>query len=398
MEIGLVGKPNVGKSTLFNALTLLDVPMAPYPFTTTAPNRGVGAVRVPCPHTELGQPCTPGNAACLNGTRWVPINLIDVPGLVPGASEGKGLGHEFLNDLRPADGFLHVVDGSGGTTPEGVLAPKGTQDPAEEVEWLEAELVAWIHEIVDRDFDKHARSAETEGAKPEEMLQKRLAGLAIPMAAITAALRAADVDRVHQSHWSRTQREALSLNLLRIAKPRVVAANKCDHSERAAMDVLAEKVAPVPVVPTCAESELVLRRAARAGLVEYVPGSSSFRVTAPEKLSPPQKVVLERIAGIVAAWGGTGVQQSLESLVLERLQRVVVFPVEDDGKWTDTKGRVLPDAILVPAEATVRDVAYRVHTDLGENFIRAIDGRTHRALGATTVVTPGAVLRIVARK
>ncbi|MCI4346985.1 MAG: 50S ribosome-binding GTPase, partial [Thermoplasmata archaeon] len=112
MEIGVVGKPNVGKSTTFNALTLLDVPMAPYPFTTIKPNRGVGAVRAPCPHGEKGTPCTPGNARCTEGIRWVPVQLIDVPGLVPGAHEGKGLGHKFLDELRAADGLLQVIDAS----------------------------------------------------------------------------------------------------------------------------------------------------------------------------------------------------------------------------------------------------------------------------------------------
>jgi ribosome-binding ATPase len=398
MEIGVVGKPNVGKSTLFNALTLLDAQMAPYPFTTIKPNRGVGAIRTPCPHTVLGHPCTPGNAACQDGTRWIPVNLIDVPGLVPGAHEGKGLGHQFLDQLRAADGFLQVVDASGGTTAEGVLAPVGSQDPAEEVAWLEDELVEWITGILGRDFDRAARSVELEGAKLEEFMMKRLTGLSIPPAAIAAALRHASLDREHPSAWTTEQRVGLARELLRSAKPRLIAANKADRATPESVASLRERIDPEPCVPTLAEAELTLRRAHRAGLLSYSPGDPKFEVTQPERLNAAQRAALTEIAQMMDRWGSTGVQLALESLVFERLQRVVVFPVEDEVHWTDSKGRVLPDAFLVPAGLPVRDVAFRVHTELGENFIRAIDGRTHRVLGADHPVENGSVLRIVAKR
>jgi ribosome-binding ATPase len=398
VEVGVVGKPNVGKSTFFNALTLLDAPMAPYPFTTVAPNRGVAAVRAPCPHPEKGTPCTPGNARCLDGTRWVPVALVDVPGLVPGAHEGKGLGHKFLDDLRAADGFVQIVDLSGATDAEGRIVPPHSHDPSEEVAWLEEELVAWIAEILGRGFERDARSVELEGRKLEEFLAQRLTGLSIGPAAIAAALRGAPIDRAHPSHWTTAERLALARELLRAAKPRLVVGNKCDRATPEAARSLESRIAPIPSVPAAADAELTLRRAARAGLVEYRPGDTGFRVIDPGKLSPPQAAALEGIRTILGRWGTTGVQAALEAMVFGRLRQIVVYPVEDETSWTDSRGRVLPDALLVPAGTPARAVAYRVHTDLGEGFVRAIDGRTHRALAADHPLEPNSVVRIVARK
>lgn len=398
MEIGIVGKPNVGKSTFFNALTLLDVPMAPYPFTTVTPNRGVAAVRAPCPHVEKGVPCTPGNAKCVDGTRWVPVSLVDVPGLVPGAHTGKGLGHKFLDDLRAADGFVQVVDLSGATDEEGRLAEPGSHDPAEEVRWLEEELVAWVAEILGRDFVRHARGTELDGKKVEDFLAERLTGLSISPGAIATALRGSTVERAHPARWSAEERSQLARQLLEASKPRLVAANKCDRVTKQAADALSESIQPIPSAPTAADAELTLRRAARSGLLDYRPGDAAFRVRDPTRLSAAQAKALDGIRSILETWGSTGVQQAIEQMVYSRLGMIVVYPVEDETRWTDSQGRVLPDAFLVPANTPARAVAYRVHTDLGEHFIRAIDGRTHRAMAADHPLGPNSVVRIVARK
>src|SRR2546427_12519009 len=100
MELGVVGKPNVGKSTFFAAATLAPVHIANYPFTTVQANHGVAYVRKKCPHLELGQSCKPKNAPCQGGTRLLPIERLDVAGLVAKAHGGRGLGNPFLDDLR----------------------------------------------------------------------------------------------------------------------------------------------------------------------------------------------------------------------------------------------------------------------------------------------------------
>ncbi len=398
MEVGIVGKPNVGKSTFFNALTLLDAPMAPYPFTTVKPNRGVAAVRFPCPHSERGAACSPGNAACRNGTRWIPVALVDVAGLVPGAHEGRGLGNQFLNDLSVSDGLVQVIDGTGTTDAEGQPVPPGTTDPTLEVNWLADELARWIGGVLDRDFDRQARRVELDEEKIEAFLEQRLTGLKIGPSAVMAALRTVSLDRDRPSRWRAEERLLLARALVHTAKPRLIAINKCDRFSLATSEELRARIAPLPALPTSAEVELTLRRAARAALVEYWPGDPTFRVPDPARLSAAQRKALNEIETVLRRWGSTGVQQALESIVFERLGQVVVYPVEDETHWTDSKGRILPDAFLVPAGTSVRAVAYRVHTDLGTNFIRAVDGRTHRALGADHPVEPGAVLRIVARK
>src|SRR3990167_5978353 len=119
MLLGLVGKPSCGKSTFFKAATMAEVAIASYPFTTIKANHGVGYVKVDCIDKEFNTQCNPNHGFCINHKRFVPVDLMDVAGLVPGASEGKGLGNQFLDDLRNADVFIHIVDASGTTDVEG---------------------------------------------------------------------------------------------------------------------------------------------------------------------------------------------------------------------------------------------------------------------------------------
>ena len=394
MLVGIVGKPNVGKSTFYSALTMASAQVASYPFTTIEANRGVGYVRGPCPHEDLKAPCNPNNSICEDGTRFVPIEVLDVAGLVPDAHSGKGLGNKFLDDLRQAHALIHVVDASGGTDFEGNPVGVGTHDPSEDVSFLETEVSYWIFGILSKDFNKIARQAKLAGKKFEKLLQEKLTGLSITESQILAAIRRSNNDE-DPVGWDDEALLRFCQVLQKISKPMIVAANKADVAPPENLEKL--EATGYPIVPTSAEYELALRRAAKAGLVSYTPGDSSFEVVDRSKLNASQLGALDKMSDWLKGSGGTGVQAVLEKVVFEVLDMLIVYPVEDETKWTDKKGKVLPDAYLMTRGSTAKDLAYKVHTDLGDNFIRAIDGRTHMTVGHDHVLKENDVVKIVSR-
>ena len=395
MQIGIVGKPNVGKSTFFGAATMASVEIANYPFTTIAANKGVGYVRSKCPCKELGVECTPHNSACVNGTRMIPVELLDVAGLVPDAWQGKGLGNQFLDDLRQADALINVIDVSGSTNIEGVPGKPGEHDPREDVEFLRREIEMWIKEILDNGFNKMARSAKMTGAKPETLLHDRLAGLNVTEAQIKTALR--DVNPPDDpTKWDDEVMLALAKKIREYGKPMIVAMNKADIAPEGNVG-LVKDMADMAVV-TMAETELALKKANDAGIVSYVPGDSSFSISENAKLSDAQRNALDYMSKNMERYGGTGVQECLEKAAFGLLDLITVYPVEDENKYTDHFGRVLPDAILIPRGSTARDLAYKVHTELGDKFIRAVNAKTKRTVGADYELMDGDVIRIVANR
>ena len=395
MEVGLVGKPNVGKSTFFSAATLAPAEIASYPFTTIQPNRGVAYIRAACPHMELGKACNPNAALCDEGTRLVPVEMIDVAGLVPKAHEGRGLGNQFLDDLRQASALVHVVDASGATDFEGNACPPGSHNPVDDVSFLEDELAHWISGILQRGWEKVARSSELEEIPIERALYEKLTGLGFSEAQIHLAIRDSYLD-VKPTKWNKDDLLRLGHGLQLKGKPMVIAANKWDVAPQENLDRLKALEGKI-VVQTSAEFELALRRAAKAGIVDYLPGAAAFTIKAQSKLSAGQTKALQKISDFLARAGTTGVQQCVEETVRKLLNLIVVYPVEDETHWTDKKGNVLPDAYLVPRGCTARDVAFKVHTDLGKNFIRAINARTKMVVGQDYEVKDGDVLKIVAK-
>jgi len=395
VELGVVGKPNVGKSTFFAAATLAPAQIANYPFTTIEPNRGVAFIRKRCPHIELGRPCKPNNAPCQDGTRLIPVELLDAAGLVPKAHEGRGLGNKFLDDLRQASALIHVIDATGGTDFEGNAVPAGSHDPLDDVRFLEEELAHWIAGILARNWEKEARRADLEAVPPEKIVHSRITGLGLTEAQVHLALRETPLDP-KMARWSSEDLLRLARTLQKRGKPMILAANKADLATPEALERLS-KADGYRTVPTSAEYELALRRAASAGFIAYEPGSGSFQIHDASRLTAAQRKALDTMGAFLRERGTTGVQACLEEAVLRLLDLVVVYPVEDEHHWTDKSGNVLPDAFLVPRGSTAVDVAFKVHTDLGNHFIRAINARTKMVVGRDHPVQDGDVIKIVAK-
>ena len=387
MKVGLVGKPNAGKSTFFTAVTSATAQIGDYPFTTIDKNVGIAHVRKPCPSKDLNLEPNPNNSLSIEGVRYIPIEVIDVAGLVPGAHEGKGMGNKFLDDLRQADVLIQVIDSSGNTDLEG-NATSGA-NPIDEINFLKNEICEWIGEITMRNWSRSARAVES-GEKIENFLSERLAGLKFSREHVITALRKATISKPVMK-WGKEEGRIIAEILQEIAKPIVIAANKADISSKGNLETLSDKGAVV----TVADYELALKKAAEVQLIEYSPGESDFTISG-DKLTEGQKSALQKIKDYLKIYNSTGVQDCLEKAVVEKLDLVAVYPVEDETHFTDGQGRVLPDAFLLPRGSTAIDLAYKVHSDIGDSFIRAIDCRSKRIIGKDSELQDGDIIKIVA--
>ncbi len=387
LSVGLAGKPNSGKSTFFKAATLAEVEIANYPFTTIDANHGVSYVRVPCPCKELGKTC----GKCKDGIRYIPIELIDVAGLVPDAHMGRGLGNEFLDSLRVAEAVIHVLDVSGSADEEGNPVGLGNYDPIKDAEFLKHEIGMWIFGILERNWDRLMRRVKAEGIKPEPLISEQLAGAGVADNHVRWAL---STMKSAPPDWSEEDLKRFAHLLREASKPMIIAANKVDIAPPEFVEALL--ALDDIVIPISAAAEVALRMADKGGVIKYRPGDSDFEIA--KDLSQAQKAGLEKIRAILKEHGKTGVQECLDRAVFDLLDYIPVFPVEDEGKWTDKNGVMLPDAYLMKRGSTTKDLAYQIHTDIGDSFLFAMDAKTKMRLGEKHELNPGDVIKIVSTK
>jgi len=423
MRIGLVGKPNVGKSTYFSAATLAKVDIANYPFCTIEANVGVAFLAAPqaCPCKDLrerlesdgrlepvsqddprqGSICEPRTGTCVAYTRLVPAFLVDVAGLVPGASEGRGRGNAFLSDLANCDALIQVVDAAGLTDIEG--NPIAAVDDVEaslkeETAFLTAELDSWIHSILDDGWSRGSRRVQAEGEKGlTTFLHERFTGLGANLSHVLQALDGfrnqwGDIDNPWM--WPEERVHSLAFYLRQQLFPIHIAANKADSAKGTPWDAIQ---ANGMIQPTMADMELALRRADSSGMISYSPGSDTFEIVDESKLNPAQINALSSMKEKLAQSGGTGVAELLSRVLFDALDHVVVYPVADETAWKDGEGRILPDAFVVPNGIEAKALAYKVHSDLGDGFIKAVDGRTRRVVGSEHECGDNDVIKIHAK-
>ena len=397
MLVGIVGKPSSGKSTLLNALCLTDAKMGDYPFTTIQANRGVALVRIDCPCGSLDDDCEPRTGTCTNGVRYVPVEMLDVAGLVPGASEGKGMGNRFLDDLRQADALIHVVDASGTTDEEGNKVED--HEPFLDIQWLNAELEAWVHNILFSDWQKASRRLEQDPTKAVDLIVDKLSGLGANVALVKDAINGAGLLGSNPRIWTDEEQQKMAHNLRLLLFPMVVAANKMDMAQAPGkITSIKDKEETLHVIPTSGLAELTLRRAAEDGVIDYQLGTDGFSFLvdpATDKRSNVLEAIKERI---LQQSGSTGVTDLIEYAVFKLLGLLPVFPVENQTKLTDQDGRVLPDVFLVPHGTTAKQLAGKVHSDLQDNFINAIlITDNNKPISADHILEHGAVVKINAR-
>ena len=394
MKIGLIGKPNTGKSTFFNACTLLNVNMANYPFTTIEPSTGVAYVKTSCVCKELEIEDSPVNSICINNQRLIPVKIVDIAGLVPGASKGRGLGNKFLDDIRQADVLIHVVDLSGKTDEEGRILTDSKRNPIDDITMIETELDNWIYDIIDKDWDQIGRTSTGDKKKFIDLLSDKLSGLSINQNHINISIKNTGLVTKNVTEFSNDDKMKLVKELRKISKPIIIAGNKIDLAEIDDYEDIMKTGREI--IPTASEAELLLRRAGENGIIQYVPGNNHYTISESKEITKQQKNALETVKKhVLDKWDTTGVQLVLNFAFFDLLDMITIYPVEDENKYMNKKGNALPDAYLLKNGSTAKDLAFKIHSEIGDKFLYAVDARTKKRLSNDYVLKNNDIIKIV---
>ncbi|MBN1215125.1 MAG: redox-regulated ATPase YchF [Candidatus Lokiarchaeota archaeon] len=399
--IGIIGKPSSGKSTFLNASCLTHVEMSELPFTTIKPNKGVATVRSKCVCKELNLIDNPQNSLCINGVRLIPINLLDVAGLVPDAHKGKGLGNQFLNDLSKADILIHIIDTTGSLDKTGNRTISGSHDPYEDILFLEQEINLWYKKIIEReDWNKFTRAFSRIQKDFIRALGERLSGLRITPYHIKRALKDSNLESKNPNEWSDDDLYIYSKILREISKPIVLVANKIDKDSSIENLKKIKEKNKKEIIPCSALTEYILRQYEEQKIISYLPGSPSFEILKPEKLNPKELETLDKIKEkILQEFGGTGIQKVFKYAIFDILEQICVYPVSDINKFTDNNNNVLPDVFLIKKGTKLIDfVRDKIHSDLADHFIHGIDAKTKKRLGENYELSHNDIIKIVSAK
>ncbi len=388
LKIGLIGKPNAGKSTLFSAITSVTVDIANYPFTTIKPNIGVSFIKDVCPEKEINSKCSPREGKCIDGIRYVPVEIIDVPGLIEGASEGKGMGNEFLDNIRDSDIIINLFDSSGTTDNEGNPS-ENYHNPVDDVKLVYKEIINWMNDKISRDWEKFARKEDSNSDRLELKLLTRIGtfGLGEKDAAILVAKENFPEKLMA---WGKDDFTELSESILKYLKPVFNVGNKGDLIHSDAIKSIEAELGKTHFIS--AQYELLLARAYSNGYIT----SDTMDFTFKEKSGNEQKNVMNKIRDF---YSNNRIERFYDVLteIIKSLGYIVVYPVLDENTWEDKNGNVLPDALLMKDGDTALDLAYKIHTDIGKNFIRAVNARTHRIIGKDYKLLNNDVIKIISK-
>jgi ribosome-binding ATPase len=396
IKIGLIGKTNTGKTTFFNSATLGTGEISNYPFTTQHPNIGNANAITLCVHRELNVNDNPKNSRCLDGWRFIPIELVDLPGLLKGAWKGKGLGNQFLSIAAQSDALLHIVDISGGIDASGKIAEPGTGDPIADIGDIEEELVMWYLKLLEGNRDKISRGINS-GVDTITAITDIFRGIGVREQHVKSALEANNITNIKFDDWDPTKTKDFVWSLRDISKPTLIVANKVDLSYASEnFRRLREEYKDMIIVPCSADAELTLRRAESRGMIKYIPGDERFEISDQQRLSDKQKWALNFIRkDILGEYLRTGVQFAINVAVFKLLRMNAVYPVADTNKLSDKYGNILPDVYLMKSGSTIEDLAREIHTELVKGLLYAIDIRDGLRLPSTYHIKDRDILSIV---